>query len=43
MDKALEQFHRAGGLNYSMAYSNIGYAYDQGRGVEVDRKKATTS
>ena len=38
--KALEQWHRAGGLGYAGAYNNIGYAYSIGRGVEVDKKKA---
>jgi len=38
--KALELFHQAGELGYSMAYCNIGYAYLYGRGVEVDKKKA---
>ena len=39
--KALELFHRAGELGFARAYSCIGYAYDYGRGVEVDEKKAT--
>jgi len=38
--KALELFHRAGELGYAEAYTNIGYAYDNGNGVEVDKKKA---
>jgi len=38
--KALELFHRAGTLGYAEAYVNIGIAYDRGRGVEIDRKKA---
>jgi len=38
--KALELFHRAGGLGLSSAYCSIGYAYDHGNGVEVDKKKA---
>ena len=37
--KALELWHRAGELGYAMAYSNIGYTYETGRGVEVDKKK----
>jgi len=39
-DKALELFQRAGELGHAMAYSNIGYAYEFGRGVDVDKKKA---
>jgi len=39
--KALELWYRAGELGYDEAYCNIGYAYDYGRGVEVDKKKAT--
>ena len=39
--KALELWHKAGELGYSDAYVCIGYAYDYGRGVEVDQKKAT--
>jgi len=38
--KALELFHRAGELGYANAYTNIGYAYDHGEGVEKDEKKA---
>jgi len=38
--KALELWHRAGELGHAMAYSNIGYAYHCGRGVERDEKKA---
>ena len=38
--KALELWHRAGELGYAVAYNNIGYAYDYGEGVEVDKKKA---
>ena len=38
--KALELWHRAGELGNSSAYTNIGYAYDFGRGVEMDKKKA---
>jgi len=38
--KALELWHRAGVLGYADAYLNIGYAYQFGRGVEVDKKKA---
>jgi len=38
--KALELFHRAGELGYADAYCSIGYAYDFGRGLEVDEKKA---
>ena len=38
--KALELSHRAAELGYAEAYTNIGYAYYLGRGVEVDKKKA---
>jgi len=38
--KALELYHRAAELGNAKAYTNIGYAYDHGIGVEVDRKKA---
>jgi len=38
--KALEQWHLAGELGYARAYCNIGYAYQNGEGVEVDKKKA---
>ena len=38
--KALELYHRAAKLGYADAYINIGYAYDNGRGIEVDKKKA---
>jgi len=38
--KALELYHRAGELGYAPAYCNIGYAYNNGEGVEVDKKKA---
>jgi len=38
--KALELFHRAGVLGYAAAYIGIGLAYDNGNGVEVDKKKA---
>ena len=38
-DKALELFHRAA-VGYAEAYLNIGYVYYNGRGVEVDEKKA---
>jgi len=38
--KALQLWHRAGELGHAMAYSNIGYAYDHGRGVKVDETKA---
>jgi len=39
-DKALEYWHKAVELGYSAAYCAIGDAYDDGEGVEVDRKKA---
>ena len=38
--KALELFHRAAELGCVKAYNKIGYAYDVGEGVEVDKKKA---
>lgn len=38
--KALELFHRSAGLGYAPAYLNIGYSYQYGEGVEVDKKKA---
>jgi len=38
--KALELFHQAGELGHSIAYNNIGFAYLNGEGVEVDKKKA---
>jgi len=38
--KALELWHRAAELGYTSAYASIGYAYDNGDGVEVDMKKA---
>ena len=39
--KALEFWHRAGELGCAEAYSCMGYAYSNGRGVDVDMKKAT--
>ena len=41
--KALELFVRAGDLGCAKAYSDIGYAYDFGHGVEIDKKKANHS
>jgi len=38
--EALELFHRAGELGLADAYLNIGYTYEHGQGVEVDKKKA---
>jgi len=38
--KALELWKQAGELGYSEAYCNIGYVYINGRGVEIDKKKA---
>jgi len=38
--KALELWHRAADLGLSAAYGRIGYAYDHGQGVEVDKEKA---
>lgn len=38
--KALEHWHQAGELGHAAAYLNIGYAYENGRGVERDELKA---
>jgi len=38
--KAIELFHRAGALGYAEAYTNIGFAYHYGEGVEADKRKA---
>jgi len=38
--KALELYYRAADLGYAEAYCNIGYAYSNGEGVEVDEEKA---
>ena len=38
--KALELWHHAGELGYAEAYCKIGYAYEKGEGVVVDKKKA---
>jgi len=38
--KALELYHRAAELGNAGAYCNIGLAYNNGEGVEVDKKKA---
>jgi len=38
--KALELWHRAAKLGCAGAYCSIGYAYECGHGVEVDKKKA---
>ena len=38
--KANELFLRAGELGCAVAYYNLGNSYDDGRGVEVDKKKA---
>jgi len=40
-DKALELWHRAGELGYAKAYNDIGFAYYNGRGVEVDENRGT--
>ena len=37
--KALEFFHRAAELGHAAAYLGIGNAYNNGNGVEVDKKK----
>ena len=39
-DKANELFLKAGELGCVDAYCNLGYSYDSGMGVEVDKKKA---
>ena len=38
--KALELFIRAGELGSAESYNNVGYAYEFGNGVEIDKKKA---
>jgi len=38
--KALELWHRAGELGHAKSYQTIGAAYDNGEGLEVDKKKA---
>ena len=40
MEKANELWLRAGKLGCSLAYFNLGNSYNNGRGVEVDKKKA---
>ena len=40
-DKSLELFHRAADLGGAKAYLGIGFAYDIGKGLEVDKKKST--
>ena len=40
-EKALELFVRAGGLGCNKAYNSIGSAYESGRGVDIDKMKAT--
>ena len=39
--KALELWHRAGELGIAESYTNIGVCYNNGDGVEMDKKKAT--
>jgi len=39
--KALEHWHRSAELGYTKVYGSIGMAYDHGRGVEVNKEKAT--
>jgi tetratricopeptide (TPR) repeat protein len=39
--KTLELWHRSAELGYAKAYASIGFAYENGRGVERDEKKAT--
>jgi len=39
--KALELYHRSGELGFAGAYNSIGYAYNNGEGVKVDKEKAT--
>jgi len=38
--KALKLFRRAAELEHASSYNSIAYAYDNGRGVEIDKKKA---
>ena len=38
--KSNELYLKAGELGCAEAYGNLGYSYEQGRGVEVDKKKA---
>ena len=38
--RALKLFLRAGDLGHAKAYCNIGYSYENGRGVDIDKKKA---
>jgi len=38
--KTLELFLRAGEFGHASSYNDIGYAYDNGEGVEIDKKKA---
>ena len=38
--KALELWRRAGELGHADSYCKVGCAYDHGRGVEMDKKKA---
>ena len=38
--KAFELFVRAGDLGYAEAYNDVGLAYENGHGVEIDKKKA---
>jgi len=38
--KAFELRHRAGELGFAAANTQIGFSYENGRGVEIDRKKA---
>ena len=40
LTKANELFLRAGELGCAEAYCDLGFAYDNGRGVDVDKKKA---
>ena len=39
-EKAIELWLRAGELGHAGAYNNLGFSYYNGRGVEVDKKKA---
>ena len=39
-DKALELFYRAAELGHIVAYTSIGHAYQTGKGVEIDMRKA---
>jgi len=39
-NKALEHWHRAAELGNTAAHANLGYCYNNGEGVDIDKKKA---